>query len=85
MNGLDLQFSINADEWLYLNVRFSAFKYGISLAFCLTQWKLFYKLKPYSVLFVVGPFSLKLTDIKKVYEHVEKILKENKDKLHSES
>lgn len=85
MDGLDLQFSINKQEWLYLSARFAALRYGISVAFCLTQWKLLYKLKPYSVLFVVGPFSLKLTDIKKVYEHVEKILEENKNKFHSES
>lgn len=85
MNGLDLHFSINADEWLYLSIKFSAFKYAISLAFCLTQWKLFYKLKPYSVLFVIGPFSLKLTDIKKAYEHVEKMLEENKNKFHSKT
>lgn len=85
MDGLALQFSINKQEWLCLSARFAALRYGISVAFCLTQWKLLYKLKPYSVLFVVGPFSLKLTDIKKLSNYIDKILKENENKMHSDS
>lgn len=81
---LDFKFSINSYEWLFLEVKVTMFNYSIIKSFCLKKWNLGFKLKPYSVLFMIGPFALKLVSISKVYEHVEKVLKENQDKFHSE-
>jgi len=82
--GFDFHFAVNKYEWLFLETKLSLFGYSIVKSFCINKWHLDFKLKSYSVLFLVGPFMLKLISLNKMYEHVEKILKENEDKFHSE-
>jgi hypothetical protein len=83
--GVYGSFSVNSSDFLFILLQVSLFNYTIKTSFALSDWKLYCKVKPWSAAINIGPLFFKLIDEDKLTNHIYKILKENEDKMHSES
>jgi hypothetical protein len=84
-SGIYGNFSINSSNWLFLSLQVSLFGYTIKTAFALSEWAFYYKIKPWAAIVNFGPFFFKIISDDKLTDYIYKVLKENEDKMHSES
>lgn len=82
---MDIKFSINKYDLLFLEARVSLFDFSLTLSLMLSQWRLSVYKKTYLVAFFVGPLLFKVVDLNKMYEYIDKVLRENEDKFSSNS
>lgn len=84
-SGIYINFYIDSLNLLFVSLQISLLGYTKRVSITLSDWRLYIKIKPWSIKTQIGPIGINLVDENKLTEYINKVLAENEDNLHSES